>query len=138
MKLVIDTNVLFSFFRKDSTTRRLILNFEILELSTPSFCLDELREHRELVCEKSALSDQEFEEALNALSIFVRVFPHNEYKEFMRDARDISPDTDDIDLFALALKLGCPIWSEDGRLKDQSKVKVFSTRELIELLHEAK
>ena len=62
MKLVVDTNVLFSFFKKESETRRLILNFEILELVTPSFCINELNEHKELICTKSRLSDSEFEE----------------------------------------------------------------------------
>ena len=33
--------------------------------------------------------------------------------------------------FALALKLNCPIWSEDKALKKQSKVKVYSTSELL-------
>jgi len=96
--------------------------------------VDELRKHKELVCKKSALSGEEFEEVLDDLRIFVKVSLHSEYKEFFHDAKNISPDPDDVDLFALALKLKCPIWSNDGKLKDQSRVKVLSTKELIELL----
>ncbi|RJS74260.1 hypothetical protein CW713_02340 [Methanophagales archaeon] len=35
MKLVVDGNILFSFFKKDSITRKLITAFEIFELYTP-------------------------------------------------------------------------------------------------------
>ena len=134
MKLVVDTNVLFSFFKKESKTRRLILNFEILELVTPSFCIDELNEHKELICKKSRLSDSEFEEVLDDLLIFVKVFSLSEYNEFLSDAKIISPDPDDIDLFALALKLDCPIWAQEKAFKKQLRVKVFSTSDLISFL----
>ncbi|MBU4341533.1 MAG: hypothetical protein KJ928_02905 [Candidatus Altiarchaeota archaeon] len=50
MKLVVDTNVLFSFFRKESKTRELILNFELLDLNTPAFCISELLKYRETIC----------------------------------------------------------------------------------------
>ena len=134
MKLVVDTNILFSFFKKGSKTRRLILNFEILELATPSFCIDELNEHKELICEKSRLSDSEFEEVLDDLLIFVKEFSLSEYKEFLSDAKTFSPDPDDIDLFALALKLECPIWAQEKAFRKQSKVKVFSTSDIISFL----
>jgi len=70
MKLVVDTNVLFSFFKKESKTRRLILNFEILEPVTPSFCIDELSEHKELICEKSKLSDRDKTIGIRHFSFF--------------------------------------------------------------------
>lgn len=44
------------------------------------------------------------------------------------------PDKDDVDFVALALKLNLPLWSNDSRLKEQSLVKVLSTRELVEIL----
>jgi predicted nucleic acid-binding protein len=134
MKLVVDTNVLFSFFKKESETKKLILNFEILELATPSFCVDELEGHKELISRKSRLSNSEFEEVLNALLIFVKVFSLSEYKDSLQNAKNISPDPDDVDFVALALNLDCAIWSNDKRLKQQSVVKVFSTSELIKLL----
>ncbi|HJH26060.1 MAG TPA: hypothetical protein C5S37_04620 [Methanophagales archaeon] len=137
MKLVVDTNVLFSFFKKESKTRRLILNSEILEPITPSFCIDERNEHKELICEKSRLSDSEFEEVLDDLLIFVKVFSLSEYGDFLSDAKTISPDQDDIDLFAIALKLDCPIWAQEKSFKKQPRVKVFSTSDLISFLSQA-
>ena len=46
-----------------------------------------------------------------------------EYTEFVKD----------IDFFALAVKIGCPIWSNDKLFKKQSEVLVFTTIEIIEL-----
>ncbi|MBN2517441.1 MAG: hypothetical protein JXB14_01210 [Candidatus Altiarchaeota archaeon] len=52
---------------------------------------------------------------------------------FMEKARNLSPDPNDSEYFALALKLGCPIWSNDKALKKQDVVRVYSTKELSEL-----
>jgi predicted nucleic acid-binding protein len=42
-------------------------------------------------------------------------------------------DTGDIPFIALALSIKCDgIWSDDNDLKRQSKVKVWSTREMIQ------
>ena len=112
------------------------MNFEILESVTPSFCIDELNEHKGLICEKSKLSDSEFEEVLDDLQIFVKVYSLSEYKDFLLDAKTLSPDPDDIDLFALALKLDCPLWAQEKAFKKQSRVKVVSTSDLILLMSE--
>lgn len=37
----------------------------------------------------------------------------------------------DFDFIALAIKLNCPVWSNDPHLKQQSLVKVFNTNEFI-------
>lgn len=113
------------------------MNSEILEPITPSFCIDERNEHKELICEKSRLSDSEFEEVLDDLLIFVKVFSLSEYGDFLSDAKTISPDQDDIDLFAIALKLDCPIWAQEKSFKKQPRVKVFSTSDLISFLSQA-
>lgn len=55
-------------------------------------------------------------------------------KDEMLKACKISPDLDDAVYFALAIKLNCPIWSNDKRLKQQNIVKVYSTHELARLL----
>ncbi len=78
-----------------------------------------------------------FEEVLDDLLIFVKVFSLSEYKDFLSDAKILSPDPDDIDLFALALKLDCPIWAQEKAFKKQPVVEVFSTSDLVSfLLHE--
>jgi predicted nucleic acid-binding protein len=47
----------------------------------------------------------------------------------------ISPDPDDVEYIAVALSIGCVIWSNDKDLKEkQSEVKVFSTADLVSFL----
>lgn len=52
----------------------------------------------------------------------------------MPQAQSITPDKYDQDYFALALKLGCPIWSNDKALKGQKRIKVYSTKEVADLI----
>jgi len=134
MKLVADANILFSFFKKDSSTRKIISRFDTFELFTPSFCVKEILKYKEVIRQKSRISEKTFKELLEELSIFVKIVPLPEYSEFLSKAKDICPDPNDVDFFALALKLDCPIWSNDTKLKQQSVVKVLSTKELIRFL----
>ena len=47
------------------------------------------------------------------------------FREYMSEADSISPDPDDVQYFALALKLGCPIWSNDPHFREQSDARVL-------------
>jgi len=51
------------------------------------------------------------------------------------DAKQTSPDPDDVLYLAVALSLGCAIWSNDKDLKEgQSRVVVVTTEDLTKLL----
>jgi len=66
---------------------------------------------------------------------FVGVVPDEEFKDFGDDAKQLLEEhIKDIPYFALALFLKCGIWSNEKRFKRQSRIKVFSTSDLIELL----
>ncbi len=45
----------------------------------------------------------------------------------------ISPDPDDTEYLALALRLVAAVWSNDEGLRRQSRVRILSTAELIDL-----
>jgi len=132
-KFVINTNILFSLFSKDSFTIKLIsrVNFK---LYSPMFCLKELIKHSKEICEKFEIPKEGFEKILEEIKTkgIIKFVPLSAYKEYLSKAKEISPDPNDIDIFALALKLNCPIWSNDKELKKQNVVKVYSTKELIE------
>ena len=138
MKLVVDANVLFSFFKRDSATRKLIVDPELefnLELFTPVHALEELKEH-EGEMRKFGVSSGDFDVILSSLSLFVNTVPQSFFEPLLSEAEKLLPeDPDDAPYIALALKLNCPIWSQDKELGEgQSEVKVLSTRKLIELL----
>lgn len=46
--------------------------------------------------------------------------------------RRVSPDIDDVLYLALALKLNCPVWSNDRKLKNQNAVRIY-TQEIIRI-----
>ena len=88
MKLVVNTNILFSFFRENN--------------------------------------------------MFVEVKSIEFFEEFKAESEQISPHAKDAPFFALALKLDSDIWSNEPRLKRQSRVKVYNTGELRKLLEKPK
>ena len=61
----------------------------------------------------------------------INVIPNEETEKFISKAKNICPDENDVDYFALALKLNCSVWSNDKALKNQSYIEVCSTEELI-------
>jgi len=135
MRLVVDANILFSFFKKDSFTRRFILSHPEIELFTPLYVFEELEEHREEVKSKARIGDIVYELSKKELLEYVTVVPLDEFKDSWAEAEQISPDPDDVEYLAVALSLGCAIWSNDRDLKEeQSRANVFSTSDLISFL----
>ena len=134
MKLVVDTNVLFTFFCMNSFTKGLIVAKDF-EFSAPEFALEEINKYTDEILEKTGISLEKFKELRRELAISVEFIPLEEYRQFMPEAISLMPmHTNDIDFLALALKLGLSIWSNDPHFKKQSKVKVFNTSELLKEL----
>ena len=133
MRLVADTNILFSFFNERSTARNLSL-LPNLDMHSPDFSMDEIVGHKLDILKRFSLSEAQFLLIGKLLKIIVKFSKVEEYSEFLPEAQKISPDPEDSDFFALALKHKCPLWSEDKLLKRQSRVKVLNTKELLEEL----
>jgi len=131
MKLVVDTNILFSFFNEKSKAREYATLLS-LELYSPNFSLDELAEHKDEILKRFSLSDMQFSLILKILQSVVNFVNIKEYEQHLSKAQDVSPDPDDIDFFALAFKLECNMWSNDSKLNKQPYVEVFSTKDLVE------
>ena len=128
MKLVVDANILVSFFRPNPV-QFIITNsglFE-LELFAPEHGISELSKNKISLVKYSGKSDSEIDALLNKLERFVTVVPSDEFNSFEKIAKKISPHDKDSPFFALALKLKADIWSNEPRLKRQSSVKVLST-----------
>ena len=131
--LIIDANILFSFFRHDSARRYLIeelLNRDC-ELISSDFVFEELLSDKQKVMKFAGIDDLEFSSLNSLLREEIKVLPEPEYKKFLSKAKEIAPHTKDIPYFALALSLNCAIWSDEKVFKKQSKVKVYSTSDLL-------
>lgn len=143
MKIVVDTNILFSFFKKNSFTRQFIFTNQDLELISPNLTLKELKKYSKEILRKSKLTIPQFNYACELLHSLIDFVPLAEYQDFFTKAKIIAQDfskkdyeefMNDIDFFALALKENCPIWSKDKLFKKQNKILIFKTEELIKLL----
>lgn len=129
MKLVVDTSELFSFFNEKSKARELSLSSR-LELYAPLFALTELEEHKSKIMGSFSLTETQFLLIIKLLKTVIRFLSEDEYAELLPEAMKTSPDPEDADFFALAMRLGCPIWSEDRLLREQARVRVLPTEEL--------
>ena len=141
MKLVVDSNVLFTFFWKDSVFKNFVDT--PVQLFSPEYALEEINKYSLELMKKTSLSKERFKKLKQELALKVEFISLEEYSPLFHKALTIvskSPKNEyeefvkDIDFFALALMLSYPIWSNDKLLKKQSKVIIFNTKEIIELL----
>lgn len=132
MDLVIDANILFAVLIKKGKTEELLFA-EAFNLFAPEFIFEEFKKYKDLILKKTGRSPKEFEKLISIVKKRIKLIPNEEITKFLKKAERISPDDNDVDYFALALKLKCPIWSNDKRLKKQKKVIIYSTSELIKI-----
>ena len=131
MKIVIDTNILFSFFWKESITRKLIINLNNT-LLTPKKAKDELIKYSKEIIQKLKINQKEFNCLLEELENTIIFIGEGEYAEIIETIKDKVLDKGDYDFVALAYKNNYIIWSNDKILKSQGLVKVITTKELLE------
>lgn len=136
MRVVLDSNILFSALIKDSFVRSLILQYDGFFLF-PSLILDELKKHKMELLKKSGLNDPDFVELLDLLLSKVVVVHEQALQPYRKKAWELVKDIDPDDVLFVACALAFPdsiIWSDDKKLKLQLKVKVLSTQEIAALL----
>ncbi len=134
MRLVIDNNVFFSLMNPKSINSYLFSMLRINEYFVPKCVNTELNEHKADCLVKSQLSEHEFELRRMEVEDELEFTDLPEYKRFLKKAIGSLPDPEDSPYLALALRLNCPIWSNDKHFEKQSLVKVFKTEDLVKLL----
>ena len=130
MFLVVDATELFAAVIKEGKTAEILVSDNV-ELITPEFIISELKNHKDELLSKTHRSAEDFDKFSAIVEEKIEVIPSSELKHFLKSAESLSPDPDDVQYFASALKYNCAIWSEDKLLKKQGKVKIFSTSELV-------
>lgn len=133
MILVIDANILFSALIKNSLTAELIFNDD-LKLYTCEFIIEEFFKYEEIILKKTHRTRGQFIMIMHQLKEIISIVPKEEYSKFMEYAEKISPDRKDALYLALAFRLNSAIWSNDKKLKNQDKVKVYNTSDLMKLV----
>ena len=135
MNVIIDSNELFSALIKDSTTRKIILEYDGFFLF-PSFIFEEMQKHKEEILKKSRMSEEDFNKLLQLILKKVVIVPNEVLIPYRNEAFEIVKNIDPDDVLFVACALAYPdsiIWSNDGKLKKQSRVKVLNTQEIIKI-----
>jgi predicted nucleic acid-binding protein len=134
MELVVDANIVIAGMISGEGKTSEIFFSNVLNLFSPELLSAEIDKHKPEILAKSGLSGVEFDLVLSLMFSRIRFVSFLEFKQCIAEAREICPDPDDTEYFALALALHCPVWSDDKRLKKQDVVEVISTSELLERL----
>jgi len=129
MKLVLDSNIIFSALIRKSTTRNIILT-DVFDLHAPEYIFTEITKHKELLLRISKMTEGDFNALLLLLQKHVHFVSKENYNEKMVIAEDILREIDITDSPFLAMALNCSIWSNDGHFKKQDQVGVYTTKEL--------
>ena len=135
MLLVVDVNVIFSALIKRGNSfivfekNRL---FKKMEFIAPEFMFSELDSKMERLVKETNLTKNELDEAILFIKKQITIAPTSEFIDKLAEATELN--FKDSPYLALALKFECPIFSGDKRLKEQTKVKIISPRELLDLL----
>lgn len=133
MELVVDANIVISaLIASEGRTCDLLFN-DRLTLFAPDYLHVEINKHKKEILIKSSLSEPEFDLALSLISSRISFTSYADFNEFIPGAKTFSPDVDDTEYFALALKLKCALWSNDKLLKSQNQILVYSTKEILEM-----
>jgi len=140
LKIVIDSNILFSALIKDSITRRIILDYEN-QFLFPSYIFEEMEIHKTELLTKSKMKEKDFEELLNLLLRKVIIIPNEVLSHYKKEAYQIIKDIDPDDAIFIACALAFTdsvLWSDDKKLKQQSKVRIINTNEIYSLVYSKK
>ena len=133
MDLVVDANVVFAALIKEDSFAYSLLFSDKFHLFTPEYIFIELEKHKEEILEKTERTTEEFFRLFEVIKRRIAIIPLGELVPYVEEAEKLTPDPDDMAYFALALKLNCAIWSNDKKLKEQNKIKVYNMHELSKL-----
>jgi len=136
MKIIIDSNVLFSALIRDSFTRRLILEYG-KQFLFPEFIFEEMEKHKDELFRKSGMTTEDLNQLLQLIIKKILIVPNSILIPYREEALEIIKEIDIDDVLFIACALAYPnsiLWSNDKDLKKQNKVTVLSTAEIIKVL----
>jgi len=133
MRLVIDNNIFFSLMNPSSIASYIFFSLNA-EIFVPEYIKYEFEKYKKLCLSKSKLSKHQFELRKEEIKEKIEFIKLSVYKKFLKQSAENLHDPKDSSYLALALRLKIPIWSNDSHFKQQSLIKVFTTKELIKKL----
>lgn len=133
MRLVIDTNRIIASLIKEGVSRNILFDKKF-EFISPDFTLIEISKYKFEIIEKISVSEEEFGLLIQLLFEKITIISKEEYLLFMEEASRLIKDQKDVPFLALALSKSVEgIWSDDSDFKQQSRVNVFTTSEMLKI-----
>lgn len=108
-----------------------------IEFIAPEYTFTEILKHADLIEKKAKLESKDLQYVMDMLFSRITIYPKDEYADCYAQAKNIMKDVDpdDAPFLALAMKTKVDgIWSEDKGFQQQNYVKVYTTKELLELI----
>lgn len=108
-----------------------------IEFIAPEYTFTEILKHADLIKKKAKLASKDMRYVMDMLFSRITVYPKGEYADCYMQAKEIMKniDPDDAPFLALAMKNKVDgIWSEDKGFLQQNHVKIYTTKELLELI----
>lgn len=121
---------------KDAVTRELLLDSR-LRLYSPEHLISEtlrLLKTNVSLRKRIGLPAKELEELFYLLTQQVETVSKREITPFMADSIKLAPHKEDAPYLATALAMNIPVWSNDAGFQAQSKVKIYTTKEIVKIL----
>ncbi|MCK4398642.1 MAG: hypothetical protein KAV25_06590 [Methanophagales archaeon] len=131
--IIVDANKVFAAFITDGIVHDLLFSGKFKPVG-PEKLLEEVKKHKVDIAEKARKKLEDIELAIKLLEPEFKMFFRQEYTGKLPEGLKLAPHPKDVEYFALALRFDFPIWSNEKEFKKQSKVKVFSTSDLISFL----
>ncbi len=142
MKIIVDTNIIFSALLKTQTTfGQVIFNSEgIFDFYSPHYLRTEIRKHWDRLKKISKLTDQQVEESYDSLLTKINfineeIIPQKIWVDSEKIIKEI--DADDTDFVALTKYLRGKLWTGDLELRDglrnEGFKNVLTTSEVLKL-----
>lgn len=133
MELVVDATVLFAAIIGKAKTNDLFFEDKLKLVALP-YLIEEFNKNIGTIAKICGKPESEVIEAFEILKERVEIFPIYKFPaEIQSKAEKLAPHGKDMPYFALALHLGCAIWSREGAFKKQAEIRVYSTSELVDM-----
>jgi len=135
MRLAVDANILVAALLKNATTRQILLEDD-LEFFAPEYLLIEIKNalRNPKIRRRIPLNDKDLSDLSSAILSRIIFIPEKIFLPFIKRSLQLVAHAEDAPYVALGLALKIPLWSNDSALKEQRKVVIHTTSELIELL----
>jgi len=134
--LIIDTNSVIAALLKDSASRKIILSgkFKFFSLK---ILHEEIDRYQDEIIQRTNMTPSQFFCLKERIASCIAIVADEKVVSFMEEARHVMDmiDSKDTPFIALALAVeNDGVWSEDRRFEQQSRVKVWKTKELLRWL----